>query len=150
MPIVLDGTTGITDADGGTVLSTADIASNAQAQAASDSTKVLVASNLSAVAIGVNQTWQVVTGSRAFSTTYTNSSGRPIQVCIAVSKGAADSSASATLTISGIALAQVALSASNGVSWQNLPNTLVGIIPAGATYSLAGTNAVISGWCELR
>jgi hypothetical protein len=41
MPITLNGTTGITDADGGTVLSSADLASQAEAEAGADNTKVM-------------------------------------------------------------------------------------------------------------
>ena len=41
MPIVLNGSTGITDADGGTVLSTADIATQAEAEAGTLNTKVM-------------------------------------------------------------------------------------------------------------
>jgi hypothetical protein len=41
MPVTIDGSTGITDADGGAVLSTADIASQAQAQAGTDNTVLM-------------------------------------------------------------------------------------------------------------
>jgi hypothetical protein len=41
MPVTINGTTGITDADGGTVLSSADIASQAQAQAGTDNATVV-------------------------------------------------------------------------------------------------------------
>lgn len=41
MPVVIDGSAGITDADGGTVLSTADIASQVQAEAGTDNTTVM-------------------------------------------------------------------------------------------------------------
>ena len=41
MSVVINGTTGITDADGGTVLSTADIASQAQAEAGTDNATVM-------------------------------------------------------------------------------------------------------------
>ena len=41
MSVVIDGTTGITDADGGTVLSSADIASQAQAEAGTDNTVLM-------------------------------------------------------------------------------------------------------------
>lgn len=41
MSIVLNGSTGITDADGGTVLSSADVATEAEAQAGSLDTKVI-------------------------------------------------------------------------------------------------------------
>ncbi len=41
MAITLNGTTGITDADGGTVLNTNDLASQAQAQAGTDNTTLM-------------------------------------------------------------------------------------------------------------
>jgi hypothetical protein len=41
MSVVINGTTGITDADGGTVLSTADIASQVQAEAGTDNATVM-------------------------------------------------------------------------------------------------------------
>ena len=41
MAITLDGTTGITDADGGTVLNTNDFSSQAQAQAGTNNTTVM-------------------------------------------------------------------------------------------------------------
>lgn len=41
MPITLNGTTGITDVDGGTMLPTADIATQAQAEAGTDNTKLM-------------------------------------------------------------------------------------------------------------
>jgi hypothetical protein len=41
MPVTINGTTGITDADGGTVLSSADIASQIEAEAGTDNAKVV-------------------------------------------------------------------------------------------------------------
>ena len=41
MPVTINGSTGITDADGGTVLSTADFASQAQAVAGTDNTTIV-------------------------------------------------------------------------------------------------------------
>lgn len=41
MPVTINGTTGITDADGGTVLSSADIASQAQAEAGTNNTVLM-------------------------------------------------------------------------------------------------------------
>lgn len=41
MPVTINGSTGITDADGGTVLSTADFASQAQAVAGTDNTTII-------------------------------------------------------------------------------------------------------------
>jgi len=41
MPITLNGTTGITDVDGGTVLSTTDLATQAEAEAGTNNTKLM-------------------------------------------------------------------------------------------------------------
>lgn len=41
MPVTINGSTGITDADGGVVLSTADFASQAEAEAGTDNTKLM-------------------------------------------------------------------------------------------------------------
>jgi hypothetical protein len=41
MAVTINGTTGIVDADGGSVLSSADLASQAQAQAGTDNTKLM-------------------------------------------------------------------------------------------------------------
>lgn len=89
--------------------------------------------------IGVNQTWQNVTASRAAGTTYTNSTGKPIQVNIIVNQNNAGNS----LTVGGIVVATSVI-----VSGYSLPQTVSAIVPAGTTYSLsAGT---FSSWLELR
>lgn len=41
MTVTINGTSGITDADGGTVLSSADLATQAEAQAGTDNTKIM-------------------------------------------------------------------------------------------------------------
>ena len=41
MPVTINGSTGITDVDGGTVVSTADFATQAEAQAGTDNTKLM-------------------------------------------------------------------------------------------------------------
>ena len=43
--------------------------------------------NTAASSLGVGQTWQNVTSSRALGTTYTNSTGKPIQVSVTVELG---------------------------------------------------------------
>ncbi len=97
------------------------------------------ASSLNA-GIGVGQTWSNVTASRALSTTYTNSTGKPIQVSITINGSGAGSS---TLTIGGVALYNAAHSASANGFWS-------AIVPAGATYSITATSATLGGWAELR
>ncbi len=78
--------------------------------------------------IGVGQTWQDVTASRAIGTTYTNSTGKPIAINIRLQPLAAATVVS--LTINGvIASVQIA-----NVSYQNNIH-LNGIVPNGVTYS---------------
>ena len=97
--------------------------------------------------IGVGQTWTNVTASRAVGTTYTNSTGKPIQVNICVSSTTA--SASAILTINGT----IALQGTPYPS-ANSPLYVTAIVPNGATYAASvstGTGSLVSnGWFELR
>lgn len=69
MPVTINGTTGIVDSDGGSVFSTADIASPAQALAKTDNTTLMtplrVAQAINLVSLGSNSTNGVTT--RTFS-----------------------------------------------------------------------------------
>lgn len=94
-------------------------------------------------AVGVGQTWQNVTASRAANTTYTNSTGKPIQVSVsaAVTSGRLD----LYLTIGGVTAARSTSSASSE------PNCVYGIVPNGATYSFSPSGGfTIVNWAELR
>lgn len=91
--------------------------------------------------IGVGQTWQDVTGSRVVGTTYTNSTGKPIM--IKVWSGGANST-STTLTINSIIIDSYSVNTSSGALAK-----IDGLIPVGATYSVAMSPAV-SKWFELR
>lgn len=87
--------------------------------------------------IGVNQTWQDLTASRAKGVTYTNSTGRPIQIFINFDPDGGLS----VLRIAGHYF-DVKDSASEFVS---------AIIPAGVTYSLSAWGlASTMKWLELR
>lgn len=90
---------------------------------------------------GNAQTWQNVTSSRSLGTTYTNSTGAPIQVAV----GCVGSSAIAQLTIGGVNCGQVGTS--GGTRAQ-----LTGIVPNGATYSVSAASGTpsIESWAELR
>jgi hypothetical protein len=90
--------------------------------------------------IGVNQTWQNVTGSRASGTTYTNSTGKPIQVSIRsdVDDGYCQ------LTVAGIVVAM----SGNTLGIGNNRNFVSAIVPAGNTYAYAGSTIAL--WAELR
>ncbi len=89
--------------------------------------------------LGVNQTWQDVTGSRVAGTTYTNTTGRPIFVSV-------------VLDTTGPGARQFSV---GGVSQQlnlpaatNCPLVWYWPIPPGATYSF--TLGSFSKWLELR
>jgi len=103
----------------------------------------LVADNLSgtntgdgALAIGVGQTWQDVTGSRAQNTNYTNSTGKPIFIYIALDEGTRDLSA---ITVDGVGVGAEA-------TYNMRPNQF--IVPNGSVYRV--DNAPILIWTELR
>ena len=93
--------------------------------------------------IGFGQTWQNVTGSRSASTTYYNTTSRPIVVSIAA---ASTANSNYALTVNGVT------AFSTG---QNNTSTLTGvsaIVPPGGSYSFAisaGT-PTINNWSELR
>jgi hypothetical protein len=89
-----------------------------------------------ALAIGVGQTWQDVTGSRAQNTNYTNSTGKPIFIYIVIDEGTLDLSA---ITVDGVG---VGAEANNNMR----PNQF--IVPNGSVYRV--DNATILIWTELR
>ena len=93
--------------------------------------------------LGVGQTWQDVFASRAIGTTYTNSTGKPIQVSIWYSLvGAATD---LTFTISGVIVSKGGNNANGvGINWNNMH-----VIPNGGTYVVTGTGT-LGGWSELR
>lgn len=90
--------------------------------------------------LGVGQTWQDVTSSRSFGITYTNNTGRPIQV--AVTSGGGSSGFRAY--INGIEIIRN-YSNYNASSPQH---GITLIIPNGSTYSFHGGQIQI--WSELR
>jgi len=94
--------------------------------------------------IGLSQTWQNLTASRALSTTYTNSTGKPILVQVFCT--AATVNAQTTLTINSVVVATHCLAGST------TGGTVYGIVPNSGTYSVAqaGASAAIQIWTELR
>lgn len=89
-------------------------------------------------AIGIGQTWQDVTASRSAGTTYTNTTGRPIQVAVGF-----------------IFTSTTARSYHISIDGLTIPINTAGptdvVIPNGSTYSavISGT-ASIAAWWELR
>jgi hypothetical protein len=99
-----------------------------------------------AAAIGHGQTWRDVTASRAKTTTYTNSTGKPIQVSVNVNlQGTTQSSNS--LTVDGLV---VGYQTQNTAGVQSgITSQLTAVIPAGSTYNITGSGTITS-WFELR
>ena len=99
-------------------------------------------------AIGYSQTWQNVTSSRALSTTYTNSTGKPIQIYFT-----AYGSASTTTGTGFTLLLNGTLSFTDGFTTGASSCAIQIIIPAGATYYISQTSGTTyTGWTwfELR
>lgn len=87
-------------------------------------------------AIGVGQTWQDVTSNRVAGTTYTNTTGRSIQLQITF-----DSKSGDNFIVGGITTGM-----GDASSAMIVINT---VIPAGVTYRLTGW-ATMKAWLELR
>jgi hypothetical protein len=93
--------------------------------------------------IGVGQTWQDVTSSRALNTSYTNSTGKPIFLAISYVNTAETNDASITVSGVEVASTRMNISATSGYV------TLNAIVPDGATYSYQSDSA-LRRWVELR
>jgi len=84
--------------------------------------------------VGVGQTWQNLTGSRSSGVTYTNSTGKPIQVHMTNNSN----SSATTITVGGVTIFNTTILG---------PHSF--IVPAGSTYVVSGGGGVVS-WSELR
>lgn len=128
-----------TETDTGVV----ELATTAEAAAGTDTTRAVTAAGVEAHmvanAIGWGQTWQNVTGSRSPSTTYTNSTGRPIAVSVIYTGGGAYD---VSLQVDGADRAYATASASQFV-------TVAAIVPNGSTYRINATGT-LNQWHELR
>lgn len=97
----------------------------------------------SAGQVGVGQTWQNVTGSRTSGTTYTNSTGKPIQVAITIG---VPTGAGNVLTVSVGGVSICDLQSGAAIS---LRSSFSFIVPNGATY-VCTSSFGIAVWSELR
>lgn len=93
-----------------------------------------------AIPLGVGQTWQNVSASRALAATYTNNTGRPIQVSVVVFAATGTYS---TLSVDGVVIASGGNSVSTGSR-----HSISAVIPPDSTYTLTGSSFVY--WAELR
>lgn len=109
--------------------------------AGDNSTKVattaFVKAKSEADSIGVGQTWLDVTASRNIGVSYTNSTGKPIFVCVLPGDtGQHD------FLLNGVVINRLFMTTGNGTG-------MTMIVPNGATYSVNGGTA-INVWAELR
>jgi len=96
--------------------------------------------------LGVNQTWQDLTGSRALDNTYTNNTGSPIMVSVNFSDGS--TTGTIQCFVNGVTI----------VNWLFDPPGNAGgagatfVVPSGQTYSASagGGNQGLVLWAELR
>lgn len=94
---------------------------------------------------GVGQTWSDQTANRGNGTTYTNSTGLPIQVSVFIHDNPNQGS-TLNITVAGAAIYPTNL---NGFPGYYSPITFT--VPTGATYSISWNGAAnFGGWWELR
>ena len=94
--------------------------------------------------IGWNQAWTVFSTGRKTGVTYTNSTGKPIQISVSLIVNTTD--AQASLYINGASTASVACS--GFPTGQSTRSQLTAIIPSGGTYLI--TSGTVMQWGELR
>lgn len=95
------------------------------------------------VGLGISQTWQDMTASRALSTDYTNSTGAPIMLSVCYSL---TTSGAIAILINGVEMAYA-----QGENVASIKRTLCIVVPNGAVYRVNPTNSpTISYWRELR
>ena len=96
--------------------------------------------------LGVGQTWQNVTPSHSVGATYTNTTGKPIQVSICGLM--VGSSADVLLEIGGIGACRFA----SGAWPVNSYVTLTGVVPLGGAYKVITVSGGFTplAWLELR
>jgi len=111
-----------------------------------NSTKLATTAYVQNMGVGLSQTWQDVTASRALGTTYTNSTGKPIMV--SVNAVGSPNNGSMYMTVNGVILGYQGV---NAVASAVMYATMTAIVPPGATYSATSyIGGSLSVWAELR
>jgi len=130
-----------------TTATSAGFATNATNAVNVSGTGTVTVANLATAAkpVGAAQTWQNVIGSRSLDVTYTNNTGRPIQVSISLNNVS-------TSTFFYFYVDAVIVSG-QGRNGSNNSASIFAIIPNGSTYKVdtvvGGSGFTISGWTEL-
>lgn len=99
------------------------------------------------IPIGVGQTWQNMTSSRAAGTTYTNTTGRPIVVNVSFHRTGGSNAAAHTFLVNGVTVGRsvTRFSQNEKVSFTSA------VVPSGATYRVDSVeNSLLLVWAELR
>ena len=100
--------------------------------------------------LGFGQTWQDLTASRAVSTTYTNTTGKPISINVVATMASGSAALVFTITQNGAA---ITLAGSETQGTINRPASIhIAVIPNGASYAITTTigAATLTAWRELR
>lgn len=92
--------------------------------------------------VGIGQTWQDLTASRAGDTTYTNTTGKPIM--ISVSTNLANATVGLNIFVDGVSVYNTVIRPSGTVQAAGSV-----IVPDGSTYSVTFTSG-LGAWRELR
>ena len=90
--------------------------------------------------LGVGQTWQNVTSSRSIGNTYTNNTGKPIQVLI-VANGSTSTTGN-SIIVGGVTIAEF-------YTHNSMTAPFSFVVPSGQTYKL-NLKTSINSWSELR
>jgi hypothetical protein len=99
--------------------------------------------------LGYGQTWQNVAGSRAFSTTYYNTTGRPIQLSVTGASNNGFISCRLALTVNGVQIAQQG--PNTGTAGGDSQANITHVIPPSASYQVGSTGSTtLNFWFELR
>ena len=97
-------------------------------------------------ALGVGQTWQSLTGSRALNTTYQNTTGRPISVSVVTQPGNNNTTSFEVSPNSNMS-SSVVISRQRDIDGLTTDS---GIIPNSIYYRLNLGSGFMSSWAELR
>lgn len=116
-----------------------ELATSAEVQTGTDTTRAVTPAGFRAGSLGYGQTWQDVSASRAINTNYTNSTGKPIQLFITSVYGAG----SGFITVDGVVAGFLVGNNSNPFSGANC------IVPPGGVYRTTNITS-FQNWSELR
>jgi len=117
-------------------------ASDAEVRTGTSTAVAVTPANIKATQLGWGQSWTNVTASRAENVTYTNTTGRPIEIFVVTSSSSG--STNSALVIAGISVQMPTIYTTN---WESSSTV---VIPNGTTYKLDGTGIYLNKWLELR